>query len=584
MQLPSLDYEYSDRSVTDTFAGYNHKLKIADGEFYDTRNLTSEYYPLLAERRKRGLVKQLTAPGGLLGKEKLAYVDNGVLYYDGEATGLTGLTPGEKQLVSMGAYICIFPDKKYYNTADANDRGSMEAYYTSTGAVKYTMCRVDGTDYGTATVSTAAPEKPENAALWIDTSKETHVLKQWSSATKEWVSIPTVYTKVQFISKGEMPGLFREYDGVTIGGAEADVNGDKVIYAMGGSESEFDYIVVTGLLEQAVTQETGSVSLSRSVPQMDFICESQNRLWGCYYGSDGEQSLNEIYCCALGDFKNWRQYMGLSTDSWTASVGSDGPWTGAVNYLGYPTFFKEDRIHRVSISTSGAHSINETACRGVQKGSEKSLAVVNEILLYKSRSDVCAYQGGFPAKVSEALGDGLYSDATAGTVRERYYISMKDSDGKAQLFVYDVGKKLWMHEDGFEADCFARVGDELYALSGKLLYAMQGSTGEKEPYISWMAETGMLYYQQPDQKYVSNFSLRLSLEEGAELTIYIEYDSTGEWERKGTIKFRGTKAVNVPIRPRRCDHMRIRLEGKGRVRLYSIAKLVTYGSWKSYRE
>lgn len=584
MQLPSLDYEYSDRSVTDTFAGYNHKLKIADGEFYDTRNLTSEYYPLLAERRKRGLVKQLTAPGGLLGKEKLAYVDNGVLYYDGEATGLTGLTPGEKQLVSMGAYICIFPDKKYYNTADANDRGSMEAYYTSTGAVKYTMCRVDGTDYGTATVSTAAPEEPENAALWIDTSKETHVLKQWSSATKEWVSIPTVYTKVQFISKGELPGLFREYDGVTIGGAEADVNGDKVIYAMGGSESEFDYIVVMGLLEQAVTQETGSVSLSRSVPQMDFICESQNRLWGCYYGSDGEQSLNEIYCCALGDFKNWRQYMGLSTDSWTASVGSDGPWTGAVNYLGYPTFFKEDRIHRVSISTSGAHSINETACRGVQKGSEKSLAVVNEILLYKSRSDVCAYQGGFPAKVSEALGDGLYSDAAAGTVRDRYYISMKDSDGKAQLFVYDVGKKLWMHEDGFEADCFARVGDELYALSGKLLYAMQGSTGEKEPYISWMAETGMLYYQQPDQKYVSNFSLRLSLEEGAELTIYIEYDSTGEWERKGTIKFRGTKAVNVPIRPRRCDHMRIRLEGKGRVRLYSIAKLVTYGSWKSYRE
>ena len=584
MQLPSLDYEYSDRSVTDTFAGYNHKLKIADGEFYDTRNLTSEYYPLLAERRKRGLVKQLTAPGGLLGKEKLAYVDNGVLYYDGEATGLTGLTPGEKQLVSMGAYICIFPDKKYYNTADANDRGSMEAYYTSTGAVKYTMCRVDGTDYGTATVSTAAPEKPENAALWIDTSKEMHVLKQWSSATKEWVSIPTVYTKVQFISKGELPGLFREYDGVTIGGAEADVNGDKVIYAMGGSESEFDYIVVTGLLEQAMTQETGSVSLSRSVPQMDFICESQNRLWGCYYGSDGEQSLNEIYCCALGDFKNWRQYMGLSTDSWTASVGSDGPWTGAVNYLGYPTFFKEDRIHRVSISTSGAHSISETACRGVQKGSEKSLAVVNEILLYKSRSDVCAYQGGFPAKVSEALGDGLYSDAAAGTVRDRYYISMRDSDGKAQLFVYDVGKKLWMHEDGFEADCFARVGDELYALSGKLLYAMQGSTGEKEPYISWMAETGMLYYQQPDQKYVSNFSLRLSLEEGAALTIYIEYDSTGEWERKGTIKFRGTKAVNVPIRPRRCDHMRIRLEGKGRVRLYSIAKLVTYGSWKSYRE
>ena len=94
-QLPTLDYEYTDREVTDTFAGYNHKLKIGAGEFYDTENLTSAYYPLLAERKKRGLVKQLTAPGGLLGKEELAYVDNGTLYYNGEPTALTGLTAGE---------------------------------------------------------------------------------------------------------------------------------------------------------------------------------------------------------------------------------------------------------------------------------------------------------------------------------------------------------------------------------------------------------------------------------------------------------------------------------------------------------
>ena len=74
-QLPVLDYEYTDREVTDTFAGYNHKLKIGAGEFYDTENLTSAYYPLLAERKKRGLVKQLTAPGGLLGKEGLRGCD-----------------------------------------------------------------------------------------------------------------------------------------------------------------------------------------------------------------------------------------------------------------------------------------------------------------------------------------------------------------------------------------------------------------------------------------------------------------------------------------------------------------------------
>lgn len=578
MLFPTFDYEYTDRSVTDTFAGYNHQLKISEGEFYNTENLTSEYYPLLAERRKRGLVKKLTAPGGLLGKEKLAYVDNGTLYYDDAATPIVNLTSGEKQLVSMGAYICIFPDKVFYNTADATDYGSMEAFYTSTGIVKYTMCNVLGEDYDTPTVSAAAPEEPENTELWIDTSKEEHVLKQWSAAVNEWVAIPTVYTKLTFISQGELGGLFKEYDGVTITGAQADVNGDKAVYAIGGSATERDYVVVVGLLEQTIEQDTGTVSISRSVPQMDFICESQNRLWGCYYGSDGEQNLNEIYCCALGDFKNWRQYMGLASDSWTASVGSDGAWTGAINYLGYPTFFKEDRIHRVSISATGAHSITETVCRGVQQGSEKSLVVVNETLLYKSRSDICAYQGGFPAKVSEALGDELYSDAVAGAVRDRYYISMLNSEGNPELFVYDVEKKLWMREDSFKVDCFARIAGELYAQSGNLLYAMQGSAGELEAFIKWKAESGILYYQQPDKKYVSRFSMRLQMEAGAVMNIYIEYDSDGVWEHKGTINFRGTKSVTVPIRPRRCDHMRIRLEGKGMVRIFSIAKIITYGS------
>ena len=578
-QLPTLDYEYTDREVTDTFAGYNHNLKIGDGEFYETKNLTSAYYPLLAERKKRGLVRRLTAPGGLLAKDKLAYVDNGTLYYDGEATSLTGLSAGEKQLVSMGAYICVFPDKKYCNTADEDDHGSMEAYYTSTGTVKYTMCRADGSEYAKPAVSAAAPESPENAALWIDTSQEKHALKQYSSATQEWVSIPTVYTRIQFISNGEIPGLFSVYDGVTISGAGVDdVNGTKVIYAIGGGGTELDYVVVVGLLEQAYEQTEGSVSLKRSVPDMDYVCESQNRLWGCYYGNDGEKNLNGIYCCALGDFKNWRQYMGLSTDSWTASVGSDGPWTGAVNYLGYPTFFKEDRIHRVSISSVGAHQISETVCRGVQNGSSRSLVVVNETLLYKSRSDVCAYQGGFPVSISGALGEELYTDAAAGAVRDRYYISMKDSTGQSQLFVYDMGRGLWMHEDGFKADAFARVDNELYALSDKLLYAMLGSSGEEEAFVSWEAETGILYYQYPDKKYVSRFNVRVQMEEGAEMDIYIQYDSSGVWERKGRIKLKGTNTVTVPIRPRRCDHMRIKLVGKGGFRLFSVAKIITFGS------
>ena len=578
-QLPTLNYEYTNREVTDCFSGYRHQLKIEDGELFDSRNLTTAYYPLLANRKKRGLVCSMTAPGGLLAKEKLAWVDNGRLWYDGEETALTGLTSGEKQLVSMGAYICIFPDKKYYNTAEPADYGNMEAQYSSTGAVSYSLCQADGTAYAAPTASADPPANPNNAALWIDLSGETHMLKQWSSADGEWVSIPTVYTKLSFVSNGEIQGLFSEYDGVSISGSSVDeVNGEKVIYAVGEDQNIRDYIVVTGLLEEAVTQNSGSVKISRTVPDMDYVVECCNRLWGCKYGVSDGKNLNEIYCCALGDFKNWHQYMGLSTDSWTASVGSDGAWTGAVNYLGYPTFFKENRIHRVSVSSYGAHQISETVCRGVQRGSEKSLAVVNETLFYKSRADVCAYQGGFPVSVSEALGDEQYSDAAAGAVGDRYYIAMSNPDGLRQVFVYDIRRGIWMKEDELACTQFAAVDSELYALADNRLYAMTGSEGEQEAFVSWMAESGILGYQYPDRKYVSRYNCRIQMEEGAELEIFIQYDSCGEWERKGKIKFKGTNTVTVPIRPRRCDHLRIRLVGKGEFRLFSIARILSIGS------
>jgi hypothetical protein len=576
--LPQLDYEYTDREVTDTFLGYNHNLKINVGEFFNTENLTSTYFPLMAPRKKRGRVRSLVSPGGLLAKEKLAFVDGGTLYYDGTATPVSGLSTGEKQLVSMGAYIVIFPDKVYYNTADPTDYGNLESTYTSTGIVEFAMCKADGTLYARPTISDTPPASPADGDLWIDTSGKTHVLVQWSVSMSEWISIPTVYTRIRFISFGEVKTLFRVNDGVTISGAEADVNGDKVIYGIGGSETEQDYVVVVGLTEEAITQTEGYVKIERKVPEMDFVIEAQNRLWGCRYGVSDGKNLNEIYCCALGDFKNWRQYMGISTDSWTASVGSDGPWTGAVNYLGYPMFFKEDRLHRVSISSSGAHQITETVCRGVQKGSSKSLQVVNEVLLYKSRSDVCVYQGGFPQSISAAFGDRLYSDAVAGSVGDRYYISMKDADNAWHLFVYDTKRNMWLHEDDLHVTAFARVGDELYAVSDGALWALQGTAGTPEPFVSWEAETGLMYYQYPDRKYVSRYNLRLYMQEGAEIDVYMMYDSSGEWVRQGRIRMKGTRTVTLPIRPRRCDHLRMKLVGKGEVRLYSIARILTIGS------
>ena len=249
-----------------------------------------------------------------------------------------------------------------------------------------------------------------------------------------------------------------------------------------------------------------------------------------------------------------------------------------MNFQGYPMFFKENRIHRVTVSASGAHQITETVCRGVQEGCDRSLQVVNETLLYKSRADICAYQGSFPESISDALGDVRYYDAAAGVLGERYYISMRDAQERWSLFVYDIRRNLWMREDEVRALGFASLGDELYCLTPDALFAMEGTVGTPEPYVSWEAETGMLYYQYPDRKYLSRFNLRLYMEEGAQLDVYLMYDSNGEWVRQGRVKMKGTRTVTLPVRPRRCDHLRMKLVGKGEVRLYSIAKILTTGS------
>ena len=587
MKMPTMNVIPNSQHITDTFYGYNHALRIRDGEFYHTENLSTSHFPMCSTRPRRGILDiSQTAAQGIINKDALAYVDNGTLWYNGYATPVTGLKEGEKQLISMGAYILIWPDKVFYNTADPADYGGMEAHWQYSGRVTYQMCSADGVIYPDAIESSTEPENPDNEDLWIDSNDGT--LKQWSISMGSWISVESVYTKLTFTTQGQLLSAFKEHDGVEISGAYFDeLNGSKILYAVGGSSgtSEFnftdavsDYVILIGIVENRYEQSAANITISRLVPDMDFVCECQNRIWGCFYGNDGKQNINELYCCALGDFKNWSQYLGVSTDSWRASVGTDGVWTGAVNYLGRPMFFKEDRIHMISISSVGAHQVSDTPARGVQKGSHKSLEVVNEILFYKSRSDVCAYQGGFPESVSAKLGDERYYNAVAGSYGQKYYISMQDSKQKWHLFVYDILRSLWIREDNLHVKQFARMNDELYALVDNKIYALNGTEGEPEKDVKWKAETGILHYEHPGKKYVSRFNIRANLSPATILTLYVEYDSSGVWEFAGKYYSRPNHAVTILVRPRRCDHLRLKIEGTKDAKLFSISRILEKGS------
>ena len=429
MKFPKLAEQPTSRSITDVFAGYNHNLRIGDGEFYDEENMCSDNYPLLSVRRQRGVYASPAAPQGLIAKDALCYVDGSKFVINGRTIEMdlsTAAAKCPKSLISMGAYVIIMPDKKYINTVETNDRGSIEASYQSMAGVRFSLCTAEGAGVE-AVASAAAPEKPSNGAYWLDTSGEKHTLKVYSSAAGIWTSVATTYVKISATGIGAQ---FGQYDGVTIAGitkkAVKDLNGSAVIWSKAD-----DYIVVVGLLDAAVEQtaEEGAITVKRTMPDMDFVVESGNRLWGCKYGYVDGKAINEIYASKLGDFKNWNCYMGISTDSYTASCGTDGPWTGAITHLGYPLFFKENCLHKVYGTFPSNFQIQTTTCRGVQKGSARSMAIVNEVLYYKSRGGVCAYDGSLPAEISAAFGEESYSDAVGGGHRNKYYISQKDSGG-----------------------------------------------------------------------------------------------------------------------------------------------------------
>ena len=595
MKYPKLKVLESSRQMVDTFRGYNHNLRISDGEFYNMKNMTSDCYPILSPRGERGTFAKPANPQGMIAKDSLCYVDGSEFVMDEYRIDMGLSTAAEdcpKRLVSMGAYVIILPDKKYINTADIADFGNIEAEVQTTAPVSFTLCRLDGSEYLTEYIQSDEPVDPANMTLWIDTSTTPHTLKQWAESSGMWVQIATTYVKITSAGIG-IP--FEKYDGITISGLKGaalhdNASGELIantdeIAAFDGSAVVWDkgdnYIVITGLLDVSTTI-SDSITIARKMPNMDFVVESNNRLWGCRYGvAVNGEVVNEIYASKLGDFKNWNCFMGISTDSWVGSVGSDGQFTGAITHLGYPLFFKENVLHKVYISGSGGHGIQDTACRGVQKGCDRSLAIVNEVLYYKARHAVCAYDGSLPVEISSAMGDEYYGNAVAGAHGNKYYISMQNTTGQDyNLFVYDTAKGIWHREDETQVDAFCSCRDEMYFIdhADGSIKTVHG-TGEKsaDP-VEWMVQTGPLGTGMPDMKYISRLTVRLSLEEEATADFYIQYDSIGQWDKLCTVEGTHLRSYAVPIRPRRCDHFRLRIQGQGDAKIYSMTKTIEQGS------
>lgn len=577
-EAPYLQQRGRNRSITTDFRGLNLSQGIGDGEWAWMQNMDTREYPAVARRQKRVHVATLNKPNGLCATDRLCFVDGVKFYYNGFYYG--DVEDSEKTLVPMGAKIAIFPDKKLFDTTTFSFT-DMEQKNVSSGTVRVTLAKGDGTPYGEYTEGGTAPENPENGQLWLDTSGDAPVMKTWSEAQGLWVAEATTYVLVSATGLGQ--GL-KALDGVTVSGLEeGGLNGDWILTDAGP-----DYILFTGILQKTLTQ-TGEVRVERTCPEMDFVVEKDNRLWGC------SSADHEIYCCKLGDPTNWRAYQGVATDSYAVTVGTPGPFTGAAVSGSAVIFFKENCLHRVYGTQPSNFTVYVDNLRGVQQGCHKSAVRVNEYLYYKSVFDVCVYADSEVAGISAALGTESYKNAVAGVCGSRLYLSMEDQEGAWQLLVYDTAAGVWTREDGTHALGFAscltetfmlRADGELYALlpgeynkdffmvgSDYTVYAQE----ETDEEVSWELRTGEILRELPDHKYIGKIQLYLELDPGARAEVALRRDG-GAWEKVQELSGGDQRRCTLPIYPRRCDRMEIRLTGVGHARLVNWSKYVGYGS------
>lgn len=138
-------------------------------------NLCSEHYPLLSQRPKRSFDRQLNSPQALISRDALCWIDNQQLYISGysmaEYMTAVQITSGKKQIVSMGAYLCIFPDGIYFNTEKYSDNGYMgHANSVALGASRklgISLCTVDGKAITVSYTQSDQPENATNGQYWM---------------------------------------------------------------------------------------------------------------------------------------------------------------------------------------------------------------------------------------------------------------------------------------------------------------------------------------------------------------------------------------------------------------------------------
>ena len=303
-----------------------------------------------------------------------------------------------------------------------------------------------------------------------------------------------------------------------------------------------------------------SLIIERSVPDLDFICERENRLWGV---SNADRT---VYASALGEPAEFWTYDSVSTDSYAVAIGSEGEFTGICSYNGATVIFKEKQIYKILGSYPEEFYMLDYQMPGVQKGCERSIAIVDETLIYKGLYGIYALTSGTPKLLSYNLGNTHTTDAVATYDGRNYVISMKNENGGV-TYSYELKHGLWVKTDNEYMTAMCTVNNTLYLLLNGEVYKEADSVEN----VEWMLELVPTCERSFYHKIYTKLFICAEMEENSTFEVQIRLDN-GEWKNVWHTVAAEFKPLTVPLLLPRAHRLQIRMLGTGNVLIRQLSR------------
>lgn len=514
--------------------------------------------------------------------------------YDGkEEILIEGILDGECRVEMTATTVVVTPH--------------MATYYLSTGII-----RAEGYNipfyYDDVTVTCPATQRP----TYQLTIKNAYSLSPGNDATIDFT----------FVTKdGKKYSGYDLYGGTTEDGdleseliemIDAHVNNDAQEKRREFAKACLSYkstngVVFTGSLREDLFSKTDPIGYIEGYTSEvgfnpKFSILYNNRMFAC------DVKGTCCYSSVIGkpyDFTTLED--GEASADWIEVV-SAGQFTGIAAFGGNVYYFKENCVHKLYGSSPSDWQLVMLPINGVEDGADKSVAVENDICIYKSTDGFYLFDGTTSYKISGNLGknaifpneteDGSgITEYSACIFKGKYYCGVSDRVlDKYTLYTYDISTGMWCAEEFMSGGGFVdlmRTNRDVYGVKAieivnsvvnyyaTGLYSLaSGNEFSGQAYATafdWSVESGDMTLGYANNKYISKIQIRA---EGSGKKVHAKIIADRNEEKTAEYDFYPTTLDSFSYSPKpiRCDNFRILLSGTGQAKIYGITLTVSEGS------